>query len=443
MIRHTRSVDGSSFVWPWNNLSPEDTESLLEQDGLKGTKHRYILRDFLASRFPAYCEKNQVSEEKLKVMNSLISCKTGKLGYTLTYCPSCDRTEMHACACGNRNCPSCGYLEEQKWVALRQSEVIPDIPYFHLVFTLPHSLNMAIYQNQKETLNILFRSVKDTVLALSEDKLKMVPGIIMVLHTFGSTLSLHYHLHVLVSGGGLSKDKTRFKRCLSNKFFLPVKAISRVYRGKFMEELKSLYENNKLFFYNDALKYPNHYEWKELVDHCYSCEWNVEARYLAPVSDTPGESRTTDTAVRYLARYTNRTAISNSRVISYNDDNITFLYKDYNNTSYTTKPMTLSADEFIRRFLMHILPKGFCRIRSAGFLAGCVRKKNLGLIHELMDSHYCESPVKTMSSAELILHFYGHDVSVCGTCNGTLVICPRMVLHSAGHFIRASSAVCQ
>ena len=128
-------------------------------------------------------------------MNSLISCKTGKLGYSLIHCDTCGRTEMRACACGNRNCPSCGCLNEKKWAALRQSEVIPGIPYFHLVFTLPHGLSTIMYQNQRVTLNLLFRSAADTVLTLTEDKLKMTPSILMVLHTFGSDRYLHYRVH--------------------------------------------------------------------------------------------------------------------------------------------------------------------------------------------------------------------------------------------------------
>ena len=153
-----------------------------------------------------------------------MACKTGELGYTVTRCPDCGHTEMHACACGNRNCPSCGYLKEQQWVEERRHEILPDIPYFHITFTLPHELSQLIYQNQIETLNLLFRSAKETILDLSRDKLKMVPGILMVLHTSGSNLSLHYHLHVLVSGGGLTLDKKQFKRCMANKFFLPARA---------------------------------------------------------------------------------------------------------------------------------------------------------------------------------------------------------------------------
>jgi hypothetical protein len=439
MIPHTPGIDPFRFWWTEEDLSNEDAESLLESYSHKDNAHPHILRDFFTSHFSKYCVSHQVQEEKLKVMNSLISCKTGKLGYTLIHCKECGRMEMRACACGNRNCPSCGYLNEQRWVALRQAEVIPGIPYFHLVFTLPHDLTEIMYQNQRETLNLLFQSTKDTILVLARDKLKMTPGILMVLHTFGSDLSLHYHLHVLVSGGGLTFNKKEFKRCLSNKFFLPVKAIKKLFRRRFMDGLKQLREDGKLSFFNDAERYRNSYTWKELLNTCYSADWNVEIKCLAPVNGSEKqEMESTDNAITYFARYTNRTAISDSRIESYNDESICFRYKDYDRSSYTWKSMTLGVDEFIRRFLMHILPSGFTRIRSAGFMAGCVRKKNLELIYSLLNSEYKESPVKSMKATELISHFYHRDVTICEKCHGTLEIYPRMSRISAAQMIRAS-----
>lgn len=439
MIPHTPLIDPLRLQWTEDDLSPEDAEALLEQYAHADNGKRHILRDFFVAHFPQYCLSHPVQAEKLKVMNSLMACKSGKLGYTLIRCPDCGRIEMRACACGNRNCPSCGYLNEQRWVALRQAEVIPGIPYFHLVFTLPHDLGGIMYQNQRETLDLLFRSVKETILVFSQDKLKMTPGILMVLHTFGSNLSLHYHLHVLVSGGGLTADKKEFKRCLSNKFFLPVKAVTRLFKGKFMDGLKQLREDGKLSFFNESERYRNSYTWKELLNTCYSAEWNVEIRYLAPVNGAKKpEVEGTDNAITYFARYTNRTAISESRIESYDDHSIRFRYKDYNGSSYVWRFMDLEADEFIRRFLMHILPTGFTRIRTAGFLACCVRKKNLALIYALLGNAYEESPVKSMKATELVLHFYHRDVTICEKCHSTLEIIPRVSRINAARFIRAA-----
>ena len=441
MIPISRSTCDPCLRKPWKALSPEETESVLKEYIHEDDRKRYVLRDLFTSSFPNYCRAHQVPEYKLKVMNSLISCKTGKLGYSLIRCDTCGHTRMRACSCGNRNCPSCGCLNEKKWAALRQSEVIPGIPYFHLVFTLPHCLSTIMYQNQRVTLNLLFRSAADTVLTLTEDKLKMTPSILMVLHTFGSDLSLHYHVHMLVSGGGLTKDKTDFKKCLSDTFFLPLRALCRVYKGKFMDGLKRMHDDGCLDYYNEAEKYRNSYAWKKLLDSCYGADWNVEIKPLSPVREkkaSSAENENTDNAISYFARYTNRTAISDSRIQACDEHSVRFRYKDYSGSSYTWKSMDLDTDEFIRRFLMHILPSGFMRVRSAGLLAGCVKKKNLILIHRLLDRLYKESPVKHMKAVELILYFYGRDVTVCEKCHTKLEIFPRMSRISAAMFIRAS-----
>ena len=435
---HTPGTDTSFFHWPEDDLSWEEADRLLEPYLHEDNRKKHVLRDFFSRHFDQYCLSHRISKEKFKVMHSLISCKTGRLGYTLTRCGSCGQIRIRACSCGNRNCPSCGYLNEKRWVALRQAEVIPGIPYFHLVFTLPHELSVIMYQNQRETLNLLFRSVEDTILTMSENNLKMTPGILIVLHTFGSSLAIHYHLHVLVSGGGLTSDRTDFKRCLSRKFFLPVKAVKEVYRGKFMDGLKQLHDTDALNYDGEAQKYRNSYTWKELLNACYGVEWNVEIRPLSPVGDTKKGEEGTDNAISYFARYTNRTAISDNRVESYDDQHIRFRYKDYDGKDYTWKTMELTAEEFIRRFLMHILPKGFARIRYAGFLAGCTRKNNLHLIHELLGMELQEPPVKDMDSAELIRHFFGRDVTVCEICHGQVDILPRIRRLKAVHMIRAS-----
>lgn len=433
------SPENSVGWWTEEDLAEKETDSITESFLSDDTAHNYAIRDLLKLNFSDYCLSHPVPEFKLKTLHAMISCKTGKLGYNLIHCRQCGKMEMRSCSCGNRNCPSCGYLEEKRWTAMRQAEVIPGIPYFHLVFTLPHSLADIMYQNQKHTLNLLFSAAKETILELSMKKLKMTPGILMILHSFGSDLSLHYHLHVLVSGGGLTKDKTCFKRCLSNQFFLPLKAVTKVYRGKFMAGLKELHDDEKLQYFHAAQKYRNSYEWKDLLNACYNTTWNIEIKPLAPVKKSGGktdEKETTDNAVSYFARYTNRTAISNSRILSYDKERVTFRYKDYHGSSYTMKEMTISTEEFIRRFLMHLLPAGFCRVRSAGFLAGCVRKKSLELIYTLLNKIYEPSEVKSMSEAELILHFFEKDVSICTDCGSKVEILPRMSRRSAALYIR-------
>lgn len=204
------SPENSVGWWSQEDLAKKETDSFTESFLYDDTVHNYAIRDLLKLNFSDYCLSHPVPEFKLKTLNAMINCKTGKLGYSLIHCSQCGKIEMRPCSCGNRNCPSCGYMEEKRWTAMRQAEVIPGIPYFHLVFTLPHTLADIMYQNQKDTLNLLFSAAKKTILELSMKKLKMTPGILMILHSFGSDLSLHYHLHVLVSGGGLTKDKTCF-----------------------------------------------------------------------------------------------------------------------------------------------------------------------------------------------------------------------------------------
>ena len=419
-------------------LSWEDAQTIHGDRNGSGKRQNHPVRDFLREHFPDYCASHKVPEYKLKIMRSIMACKTGDLGYTVAHCPDCGHTEMHACACGSRSCPSCGYLKELQWVEERKAEVIHEIPYYHLVFTLPHELNDILNQNQKETLNLLFRSAKDTVLTLSANNLKMVPGILMILHTFGSSLSLHFHIHMLVSGGGLTLDKKAFKKCMANKFFLPVHAVSSMYRGKFLSGLKTLREDQKLQYFNNAEKYRNHYTWKELLDTCYGKAWNVEIKYLAPVTASGKQEEDADNVAGYFGRYTNRTAISDSRITGFGKDYIRFKYKDYQGSAYQKKEMSLSPDEFIRRFLTHLLPPGFQKIRSAGFLAGCVRHKNLELIHQLLGSCYKPGNIKNMSSVQLIQHFFGKDISSCPGCHAQMDIYPRINKTCAGHDIRAA-----
>lgn len=409
-------------------------------------EREYFLRDFFCRHFPEYCKTHPISDDKRRIMNSIMACRTGKLGYSLITCEECGSVEYYPCSCGSRYCPSCGTLKQMKWIARQQECLIPGIPYFHMVFTIPHELNPLICHNQTELLNILFSSVKETLLTLAMKKLHMVPGILMVLHSFGSNLSLHYHLHVLVSGGGLTADRTEFKKCLSNKFFLPLKAVTRTYRGKFMDSLKHARLRGKLLYFNDTEKYRNTYEWHQLLNTCYSQEWNVEIkRFLGPdtargaVSFAPYVSRkmiddrrvlirrnnalssehrdpSASEAIQYFSNYTHCSAINDSRITAVSEDEISFIYKQYHDQVYEKKIMTLKADEFIRRYLMHILPKGFQKIRSAGFLSGCIREKSLQLIHKLLSLEYTPSIVKNMKSTELIRYFFKEDVLKCTHC---------------------------
>lgn len=409
---------------------------------------RYAVRDILRDHFDDYVQTHPVSHHTEKTARTLMKCGTGELGYSLRICANCQTIQMTADKCGCRYCSSCGYLRKMRWIQERQAELIEGIPYFHLVFTVPHELNSLIFQNQKAVLNNLFRSVSHTILELSAERKKMIPGMIMILHTFGSAMTLHYHIHMLVSGGGLSLDKQRFISQRSRNFFLPAAVVRARYRALFLQGMKELHNSGSLEYFGDAEKYRNTYEWKELLDSCYKQQWNVEIRkYFSPssgqnaagsfsryanrnaVSDdtvryaghsSDSSKPPVSTAVNYLAEYSSRSAITDNRIRSVDTESVSFEYKDYRSGG-NKKIMTLSADEFIRRFLLHILPAGVQKIRYAGYLAGSVKKKNLALIRKTLGQKAPENPTKGLTAAQLVKTFWGIDFSVCQNC-GTVLL---------------------
>ena len=211
-----------------------------------------------------------------------MSCGTGELGYTVSVCPQCRGAQIRGDTCGNRNCPSCGLTRQLQWRAQREAEHIYGIPYYHVVFTLPHLLTDLIIQNQKSLLDLLFRSASRSMLDLCGERHGMTPGIVMVLHTCGGNMLPHYHIHMLISGGGLTQDKTSFISLREGQFFLPAKLLASRYRSIYMSSLKQLRDDNTLSYSGHAQKYRNSYEWKELVDKCYGTDWNVEIKPYPP-----------------------------------------------------------------------------------------------------------------------------------------------------------------
>lgn len=416
---------------------------------------RFTIRDIFRKGYPEYEKAHYVPPYVQKVMHAIMACGTGALGYTIMKCPDCDLIQVHPDSCGNRNCPSCGHMNRLKWKAMREAELIQDIPYFHVVFTVPHQLTDLIYQNQKSMLDLLFHASTNTVLQLCEEQYGMIPGIISVLHTCGSNMMLHYHIHMFVSGGGLSMDKSKFIHT-PGSYFLPITRIAKRYRSLYLTGLKQLYERNALSFAGHSQKLRNRYEWKDLVTQCYSVDWNVEIRkYLAAPTVPSGsavksshdniagsfaayagrqflpevhlegqEQPVSEEAapeafhvLDYMSQYTNRTAMTDNRVVSSNNQTVVFEYKHYHDGGYTLKLLRLSVEEFIRRFIMNIVPKGFMKIRSAGFMAGCVRSKNLALIRSLLGQEPPDNPVQEMNASELVKYFFGVDPAACPNCS--------------------------
>ena len=298
----------------------------------------------------------------------------------------------------------------------RNSELVEGCAYYHSIFTVPFELNDLIFENQKLLYNLMFRCTSETLLTLCHDKqhLGATPGIIMVLHTWGQQLNLHPHIHCCLSGGGLT-DSGQFIESRHKGFLLPEGAVGKMFRGKFMEKLKTCYEKGLLSLNGKCTKLRNRYNWKEFVDSLYEKTW---IPFIKETFNGNGN------AITYLARYAYRTAISNSRITSVTDTNVTFSYKDYADNG-ASKLKTVTGDEFIGLFLQHILPKGFSRVRFSGFLSNCYKTKKLKLIHKLRNTIFIPNPVKGKTMAELMLLLYNRDICTCSQCSGHVIQFPR------------------
>ena len=373
---------------------------------------RYPIRYAFRRFFPDYLKAHPgLSEEKRKTAYCIMKCKTGELGYNVSVCEECGSPVIHAVSCNNRSCPCCQAPLEKKWEAERNTELIRGIAYYHVVFTVPHELNPLFQSNLKLILNLLFRCVRDTLITLCADRRFMggKPGIVSVLHTWGQKLNFHPHLHVCISGGGITPDG-KFVETRHKGFFLPEAAVASMFRGKFLCSLKEYYQEGRLdLSLAEHLKSGD--EWKSFVDSLFRKRW------LPFVKETfNGKGN----AIRYLARYSFRTAIANSRIVSVDGRHVTFRYKDYADGNQE-KVLRVKGESFIGLFLQHVLPSGFHRVRFSGYLTNCMKVKNLHLIHKLRKTVYGGNPYRRMKSAELILSLYGTDICVCPKCSGKML----------------------
>ena len=303
----------------------------------------------------------------------------------------------------------CQALPKEKWIDKRREDVL-DAPYFHVVFTVPQELNPIIYSNQQLLYDALYHSVSATINELTADNkhLGAKVGYICVLHTWGSEMNYHPHIHVILLGGGLSaKNEWRDK---GEEFFLPVKVLSKVFRGKYMNELKSLYKDNKLVFHGSSEKYRNSYNFKELLNTCYEKDWVPHCKKTFNGAQS---------VINYLGKYTHRIAISNHRIIRMDEYTVTYYVKDYREQG-KWKELTISGIEFVRRFLMHVPPKRFVRIRHYGLLCTRSKNKNLTLCRNLLGCKKYISILKDMESPQIIETLYGIKISVCKCCGGHL-----------------------
>ena len=340
-----------------------------------------------------------------KAAHAILNCKSGRLGVNLSQCTDCGHVEIHNNSCRNRNCPNCQAVLKEVWVDKRRAEVI-DTPYFHVVFTLPHQLNSLIYCNQKLLYGLLHRCCAETLLELSADKkwLGATPGIIQVLHTWNQELDYHVHMHCIVSGGGLTKDGKIRKS--SKNFFIRTEVLRDKFKGKYMAHLSSLYKSGSLTFSSSCEKLRNPYHWKEWKNSLYEMDW---CPYIKETFHGFGN------AIEYLGRYTHKIAISNSRILSVSDGTITFSARG-KKPGEPKRQITLDHTEFIRRYLMHVLPSGFQKIRYYGFLNNRYKTRNLKLIFKLQGRQRFKAKYTNLSMAELLKAVWNLDIHICPEC---------------------------
>lgn len=370
------------------------------------SKPSKIQQIFLNSYVDFRSSDSHVSGVQEKAAHAILNCKSGSLGYNISQCTDCGHMEFHNNSCRNRNCPNCQAILKEIWIDKRRVEVI-DSPYFHVVFTVPHELNPLIYGNQELLYSLLHRCSSETLLELSRDKkyLGATPGIIQVLHTWGQTLNFHPHIHCIVSGGGLSAEQ-KLRKC-GEKFFIPVHVMAKVFRGKFLFYLQKHYDSGKLVFSSSCAALRNSYSWNEFRDVLYKTDW---CPYIKETFNGFGN------AIEYLGRYTHRIAITNTRIQSVNETQVSFSARDYK--SGETKVITLENVEFIRRFLMHVLPSGFQKIRYYGFLNNRTKTKNLKIIFRLQGYQKFKQRYVGLSIAELLKEVWNYDIRLCPVCGG-------------------------
>lgn len=370
------------------------------------------LATILSHHGEGYRKTHKLPLQHIKTLFAIEACRSAALGAHCDVCDQCDHTRITYNSCRNRHCPKCQMLNKEKWVEKLSCTLLP-VRYFHIVFTLPSELNRLCLVNQKVLYDLLFHSASKTILTLAGDKkhLGALTGLVAVLHTWGQTLTEHPHLHTMVPAGGWS-DWNGYWNNSGKKFFISVKVLSRLFRGKFLSGLKTAYQNGQLKFEGaiKSLKHPK--EFKQLLDVLYQKDWVVHSK--PPFKNA-------SSIVKYLGNYSHRVAISNDRIQKMEDDKITFRYKDYRDRS-RKKVMTLDADEFIRRFLLHVLPPGFCKIRYYGLLSCRHRQTLLEQCKKAMSIRERKSKYEGLSWQEVLKMVTGFDVTKCPCCkNGHMI----------------------
>ena len=378
----------------------------VEEQAQQG-RAKWEVADIFRQYREAYRLKHGLPASHLKVMHDIEVCRTSSLGGHIEQCDSCGFERNAYNSCRNRHCPKCQALTKARWLEARKAELLP-VVYFHNVFTLPHEINPIALCNKKVIFDILFKSVSETLLQFGRNPKNGLGGklgFIAILHTWDQTLMDHFHLHCVIPSGCLSLDDSQWIAGREN-FLFRVELLSGVFQGKFIHYLEKAFEKGKLIFPGKTQPLGTSKGFRDLKNQLWAKNWVV---YSKPPFAGPEQ------VLDYLGRYTHRVAISNHRIVDVKNGKVTFQYRNRKDNN-TLKLMTLEADEFIRRFLLHIVPDGFMRIRHFGFLANRWKKQNLSRCRELLGlSPQLPEPSKK-SNQELMLELTGIDVNKCPCC---------------------------
>jgi predicted Zn-ribbon and HTH transcriptional regulator len=357
------------------------------------------LADIFRGHGESYRKTHYLPASHLKVMRAVEVCRTAELGGHLKQCDTCGFEHPTYNSCRNRHCPKCQSLAKAKWLEKQTSELLP-VGYFHLVFTLPHEFNRLILAHKKILLSLLFKAVSKTLLEFGQRRFGATLGVIAVLHTWDQTLKDHFHLHCLVPAGALSFDHNRWIRTRPN-FLFPITALSQVFRGKFLDLLQQACDKGKIPAANNEIKASRQKNW---------------VVYAKKPFGSP------QTVLDYLGRYTHRVALSNNRILAVENGQVSFSYRDRRDKD-RLKSMLLDAEEFIRRFLLHVLPDGFMRVRHFGFLANRAKKHSLPQCRKLLGLNPALPEIPNRSANDLLLELTGIDLSRCPRCQkGTMIV---------------------
>ena len=389
---------------------------------MKNNSRSPELADIFAQYGNRYREKYLVTGQQYKVMKRIEICRTAALGGHVEACDHCGHTQNAYNSCRDRHCPKCQTMVKEKWLNNRKAELLP-CSYFHNVFTLPHELNPLIMGNKRIMLALLFTAVKETLQIFARDpqwRLEGQLGFISVLHTWSQKLMDHYHLHCIIPGGALSLDRKKWIGARA-KYLFKVQSLAKEFQRRYLNKLEKMYRKKQLSFHGRLAEYKDEKQFQKLLTALWGKQWITYAKQ--PFGGP-------EQVLEYLGRYTHRVALTNNRIIAVDNDQVRFKYRDRSDDN-KEKELTLSADEFIRRFLLHVLPSGFTKIRYYGFLAHANKKTCIELIRTLIGETTTYVKKLEEDIQEMMLRLTGIDIYCCPQCGKGKLVYLRPIVGSA------------